>query len=167
MKSPIERPKILPIFSQILDGVEAAHGQNVIHRDLKPENILFDRASETPVIADFGIAHFEEEDLFTAVETNDGRRLANFEYAAPEQCKRGKRVDHRADIYALGLILNEMFTAALARGTNYKTIASVAPQYGYLDELVSRMLCNDPADRPQTVAVVKEEIDSVRPYDAE
>ena len=92
MKSAIEHQKILPIFSQILDGVEAAHLQKVIHRDLKPENILFDQASETPIIGDFGIAHFEEEDLITAVETQDGRRLANFDYAAPEQCKRGLQV---------------------------------------------------------------------------
>jgi serine/threonine protein kinase len=155
IRNPIEHQKVLPVFSQILDGVEAAHLQRVIHRDLKPENILFDQASETPVIADFGIAHFEEEDLLTAVETNDRGRLANFEYAAPEQCKRGQRVDHRADIYALGLILNEMFTGAVARGTNFKTITSIAPQYSYLDELVSQMLCNNPTDRPQTVGAVK------------
>jgi serine/threonine protein kinase len=158
MRSRIEHQKILPIFSQILDGVEAAHLQNVIHRDLKPENILFAHATETPVVADFGIAHFEEENLITAVETNDGRRLANFEYAAPEQCKRGQHVDHRADIYALGLILNEMFTGGLARGTKYRTIASVAPQYGYLDEIIAQMLSNDPADRQQTVGAVKEQL---------
>lgn len=158
MKNPIEHQKILPIFSQILDGIEAAHLQNVIHRDLKPENILFDRDSATPVIADFGIAHFEEEDLITAVETKDGRRLANFDYAAPEQCKRGLKVDHRADIYALGLILNEMFTGALARGTNYKTIASVAADYSYVDTVVSQMLCSNASDRPQNIEAIKRQL---------
>ena len=156
MKSVIEHQKILPIFSQILDGVEAAHLQNVIHRDLKPENILFDHASETAVIADFGIAHFEEEELITAVETKDGFKLANFQYAAPEQRMRRQTVDHRADIYALGLILNEMFTNTLALGTNHKSIASVALQYSYLDEIVSQMLRSDPSDRPNIDAVKRQ-----------
>lgn len=53
MKSGIKPDRVLPIFSQILDGVEAAHLQKVIHRDLKPENILFDDKSEMLVIADF------------------------------------------------------------------------------------------------------------------
>ena len=90
MKSGIKPDKILPMFSQMLDGVEAAHLKKVIHRDLKPENILFDHDSERPIIADFGIAHFEEENLVTIVETRDGSRLANFQYAAPEQCMRGQ-----------------------------------------------------------------------------
>lgn len=158
MNTSISPSKVLPIFSQILDGVEAAHLQRVIHRDLKPENILFDDSSETPVIGDFGIAHFEEEDLITAVETKDGFKLANFQYAAPEQRMRRQTVDHRADIYALGLILNEMFTGTLAQGTNYKTIASVAPEYSYLNEIVSQMISHDPSDRPQTIGEVKRQI---------
>jgi len=53
--------RVLPLFSQILDGVEAAHLQRVVHRDLKPENILYDRGNGRLAIADFGIAHFSEE----------------------------------------------------------------------------------------------------------
>ncbi|MBI3545002.1 MAG: serine/threonine protein kinase, partial [Gammaproteobacteria bacterium] len=94
----------LTTFEKILDGVEGAHKLGVIHRDLKPENILVNSKGKELVIADFGIATFEEEELFTAVETKDNARLANFQYAAPEQRVRGKPVDKRADIYALGLI---------------------------------------------------------------
>ena len=60
---------------------------------------------------------------------------------------RRQKVDHRADIYALGLILNELFSNTLALGTNHKTIDSVAPRYCYLDELISQMLCSDPPER--------------------
>src|SRR4030043_581398 len=95
----IPKDKVLPYFSNILDGIEAAHLQRITHRDLKPENILCDETKNNLVIADFGIAQFEEEELFTAVETKDSERLANFQYAAPEQRGRGQRVDHRADIY--------------------------------------------------------------------
>jgi serine/threonine protein kinase len=134
-------PNKAPVyFAQILDGVEAAHLLKVIHRDLKPENILYDEAQDRLLIADFGIAHFEEELLYTDVETAPNTRLANFQYAAPEQRSRGAQVDHRADIYALGLILNEMFTGMVPHGTGYKTIIRCHAAYGYLDEIVSSML---------------------------
>ncbi|GAI75838.1 unnamed protein product, partial [marine sediment metagenome] len=107
LKAGISPDKVLNYFAQILDGIEAAHIQGVVHRDLKPENILYATDDDHLVIADFGIAHFEEDELYTAVETKDSARLANFQYAAPEQRSRGIEPDQRADIYALGLILNE------------------------------------------------------------
>ena len=71
LREGINQGKIMPYFGQILDGVEAAHLSNVVHRDLKPENILFDKEKDTIVIADFGIARFQEDQLITAVETKD------------------------------------------------------------------------------------------------
>lgn len=115
LEQRIAPTRTLPLFSQILDGVEAAHLLGVIHRDLKPENILYDPSRDRLVVADFGIAHFEEELLATAVATKAGERLANLSYSAPEQRTRGAKVDQRADIYALGLILNEMFTGGRPR----------------------------------------------------
>jgi serine/threonine protein kinase len=96
---------VLPYFGQLLDGVEAAHLHKVIHRDLKPENVLYDAASDRLVIAAFGVARFEEETLYTLIETMPNTRLATFLYSAPEQRVRGGKVDQGADIYALGLIL--------------------------------------------------------------
>jgi serine/threonine protein kinase len=82
----------------------------VNHRDLKPENILYHMESNTLGVADFGIARFRQEDLITAVKTGPQEKLANFVYAAPEQRFAGRPVDLRADIYALRLIMNEMYT---------------------------------------------------------
>lgn len=158
LKTGISGEKALYYFAQLLDGVEAAHLQKVIHRDLKPENILYDEAKDRLVIADFGIARFEEEELYTIVETSPNTRLANFQYAAPEQRNRGVNVDHRADIYALGLILNELFTGMIPYGTEYKTISSVAPDHSYLDEIVAAMLRQSVEERPDSIDRIKQQL---------
>jgi serine/threonine protein kinase len=158
MKQRISPERVLPLFSQILDGVEAAHLKGVCHRDLKPENILFESKSETLVIADFGIAAFREEELYTAVETARQDRLANFLYAAPEQRERGKEVDYRADIFALGLILNEMFTGAVPHGAGFKLVANASQEYSYLDDIVQAMIQQDKEQRPASIEEVKRKI---------
>lgn len=158
IKSGILPEKVLNYFGQMLDGVEAAHMQGVVHRDLKPENILHMAAEDRLIIADFGIAHFEEDDLYTAVETKDTARLANFQYAAPEQRSRGADQNTYCDIYALGLMLNEMFTSEIPSGTGYKTIATVAPEYEYLDDIVEKMLRQSPQDRPDTIEEIKNQL---------
>lgn len=144
---------VVPIFSQILDGVEAAHFNGAFHRDLKPENILIDEAGSSIVVADFGIARFDQALMETSVKTRLGTRTGNFPYAAPEQRERGANVEGPADIYALGLVLNEMFTGRLAHGQEYVEIGSVAPPFAYLDELVNEMLRQDPAGRPDFAEV--------------
>lgn len=154
----IKPESIIVFFSQILDGVEAAHMSKVWHRDLKPENILYDQHSNRLVVADFGIAHFEEEDIFTAVETKATDRLANFHYSAPEQRVRNSKVDNRADIFALGLILNEMFTGEVLQGAGHKRIADVAPDYSYLDGIVEMMSQQNPVNRPESIEKIKIEL---------
>lgn len=156
LKKRIPPKSVLPYFSQILHGAEAAHLLGVWHRDLKPENILFSAPEDRLVIADFGVAHFEEEELLTAVETKSQDRLANFEYAAPEQRRRGGAVDSKADIYALGLMLSEMFTARVPHGTGFRKVSEVAPAFEYVDGLVELMLRHDPAARPSIEEVKRE-----------
>jgi serine/threonine protein kinase len=158
MNTSLSHDDIPVLFGDILDGVEAAHLQGVIHRDLKPENLLVGMPERRIVVADFGVAHFEEEDLLTAVKTRAGDRLANYRYSAPEQRALGRPVDHRADLFALGLILNEMFTGQVPQGSDYKLIRSVAPQFGYLDEIIERMIRQDPERRPASLAVVKDQM---------
>lgn len=157
MQDGIKQDHVVRVFSDILDGVEAAHLQGVIHRDLKPENLLV-TVEKRIVVADFGIAHFREEDLLTAVETRATDKLANYKYSAPEQRTAGAVVDQRADVFALGYILNEMFTGDVPHGAGYKRIADVAPNYGYLDPIVDAMIQQAPANRPASIAKVKEDL---------
>ena len=155
MDPKISADEVLPKFSQILDGVDASHLRGVWHRDLKPENILYDHSKDLLIVADFGIAHFAEAQLATFVVTKPKAKLANFQYAAPEQRMKERRIDHRADIYALGLILNEMFTGEIIQGTGYKTISYVAPDFSYLDQLVEQMVQQNPDARPSSINEVK------------
>src|SRR2546422_7130384 len=162
MNEGIPHERVWPLFSEILDGVEAAHLKKVWHRDLKPENVLCGTEGESLVVADFGIAHFGEEELLTAVETGARDRLANFQYAAPEQRARGREVDQRADIYALGLILNEGFTGHVPQGTGFKRIIEVAPQFAYLDDIVDRMVQQSPENRPSSIDEIRRNLQAIR-----
>jgi len=153
---------VLTFFSQILDGSEAAHLKGVVHRDLKPENILWDKNANTLAIGDFGIASFTDDVVATLVETAPTQRLANFQYAAPEQRTVGKPVTTTADIYALGLILNEMFTGSVPTGTDYRIIGHVSKDLEFLDPIVARMLKQAPGERPGSIAEVKTFIQKYR-----
>ncbi len=158
MNKGIPHSRVLLLFSQMLDGIEAAHLLEIIHRDVKPENFLYEPDRELLLVADFGIAHFREDMLATAVATKATAKMANLGYSAPEQRTKGAPVDHRSDIYALGLILNEMFTGLVPHGAGYKTIASVAPDYAYLDPLVERMIQQSSEARPLKLEEVKKDL---------
>jgi hypothetical protein len=106
-------------------------------------------------VADFGIARFTEDQLHTLVETTAASRLANFQYAAPEQRVPGQQVGQPADIYALGLMLNELFTGAVPHGTEYRRIENVAEKYGFLDAVVAQMIRQAPNERPGSIAEIK------------
>lgn len=154
----IRHDDVLPKFSQIIDGVEAAHLLEVWHRDLKPENILYDEVNDTLIISDFGIAHFAEPELATIIKTKLKSRLANFQYSAPEQRRPGKQVDHRTDIFSLGLILNEMFTRQIIQGDGYNKIESVVSKFSYLDPIVAHMVQQDIKARPNSLDDIKKEL---------
>jgi len=153
--SGMKPDEALYLFGQVLDGIEAAHRVNVIHRDLKPENILVNTQSKIVVVGDFGIAHFSEEELITAVETRAADRLANFVYAAPEQRIRGGAVDASTDIYALGLILNEIFTSSVPQGTGFRHIGDVVPALSYLDQVVDRAVRNNQNERFRSIGELR------------
>lgn len=149
--------KELDYIKAILYGLIYAHDLGIIHRDIKPENILINSNVDI-VIADFGIAKFSLEQQKTEIETKLGSRMANFHYSAPEQKTKGFIVDHRADIYAVGLIINEIFTGTVPIGTDYKTISKVYPQYEYLDSIVNKMIKQSPNDRYKNINEILKDI---------
>ncbi|MBI2933826.1 MAG: serine/threonine protein kinase [Planctomycetes bacterium] len=108
-------PQALHMVPKLCDALEYAHAQGVIHRDIKPENILLDRAGE-PKIADFGIARILRGDRGPLTLTRTSAILGTPDYMAPEQRENTKDVDHRADIYSLGVVLYEMLTGQLPVG---------------------------------------------------
>ncbi|WP_346894211.1 serine/threonine-protein kinase [uncultured Roseibium sp.] len=162
MNAGVEFEALLSLFHGILDGVEAAHLKGVIHRDIKPENILVDENTGTPAIADFGISSFTDDIVSTLVDTDPKQKLANFVYAAPEQRAQGREVRLTADIYALGLILNELFTGDVPFGTEYRSITDVHPDYKFLDEVVGRMIRQDPGKRYASIGELKKAISLYR-----
>jgi serine/threonine protein kinase len=156
MKNGIVPNQVPGVLHQIALALEFAHQREVVHRDLKPENILCNSDLTTVIVADFGIAHFHANLLVAAVHTTEHERLANFAYAAPEQRAGGKIVGTAADIWALGLIVNELFTGQMPLGREHPLISSIAPEYTYLDRIVNEMLRHAPQDRPS--------VSNLKPY---
>lgn len=150
MKDGISPDQSMKTFADVCKGLAFAHSKGCIHRDLKPENILFDGKNHY-IIADFGIAHFQDSDKFTTVETKESSRLANFSYHAPEQIENSGSITAATDIFALGLILNEMFTGKIPSGDNYKKISEVNTDFTFLDKVVQKMLSQNPNDRYQNI----------------
>lgn len=132
MKEGIEPATSLSIIMSVLNGISFAHQSGIIHRDIKPENILLDD-NMNPVICDFGIAHFSDEALIASIETRVGDRLANFVYAAPEQRNKSKEITPAADLYAIGLIINELYTNQVPQASDYAKITDFSEDYGFLD----------------------------------
>lgn len=147
IKLGIAPANAIMIFEGLIEGLYFAHKFGTIHRDIKPENIMFAAESFEPIICDFGIAHFAENELITAIETKASDRMANFQYAAPEQRIKGGKISPQTDVYATALILNEMFTHQIPQAAGYTTIASVIPEYAFLDTLFSDMYKQNAIER--------------------
>jgi serine/threonine-protein kinase len=105
---PLSTQRVLTLAGQVADALRAAHKAGIIHRDLKPSNILL-REDGTAVVTDLGIAAMQEA---SARLTRTGHVMGTPYYMSPEQAT-GKPVDGRADIYALGVILYEMFSGTV------------------------------------------------------
>jgi eukaryotic-like serine/threonine-protein kinase len=161
-------PRLTHIFRQLLEGLIAAHEQGVIHRDLKPQNIMLD-ASDHVFVTDFGLAKSLEQSGMTQTGVIVGTPY----YMSPEQVK-GAPIDHRSDIFSLGVILYQMSTGQLpfTGSSPYEVMAQrlhATPQPAaslnpdlpaHLRKILERCMAIDPAARYQTVADILQDLDA-------
>jgi tRNA A-37 threonylcarbamoyl transferase component Bud32 len=148
----------LRIVPQVCDALQYAHDEGVVHRDIKPENILLDRRGRVK-IADFGLAKIVGLPPAYRALTASREVMGTLYYMAPEQTTGSRAVDHRADIYSLGVVFYEMLTGELPLGRfappSHK--ARIDPR---LDAVVLRALIREPEQRYQDAAELKKDVEA-------
>ena len=177
---PIDLPAACGIIEPVLRALSAVHEKGIIHRDLKPENIFLEYASgETPAVKliDFGVSKFSQGKE-AAQLTLTGTFIGTPAYMSPEQARARYNVDHRTDLYALGVILYEMLTGELPyQGDHYNDMLanmltseprppnSVYPDFPKEAEpLIMQMLEKSPKDRPSSA---NEALEAIRALSSE
>jgi hypothetical protein len=146
----------LAIVPQICDALQYAHEHGVVHRDIKPENVLLDKTGRVKV-ADFGLAKLMDHAPADATLTGAGQVMGTPHYMAPEQWERPKDVDHRADIYSLGVVFYEMLTGELPIG-RFEVPSHKSAVDARIDEIVMRTLAKEREARYQHVDEVKTDV---------
>ncbi|MFA7342664.1 MAG: DUF4019 domain-containing protein [Terrimicrobiaceae bacterium] len=162
----LEPKQALAIVPEICDALQFAHDHGIVHRDIKPENILLDRLGRVKV-ADFGLAKLvgvgEEAgagEPSGAALTEAGKVMGTPSYMAPEQTGHPGEVDHRADIYALGVVFYQMLTGELP-GKSLEPPSRKVQIDVRLDEIVLRALEKEPERRYQQASVFKTQVETV------
>ncbi len=149
----------LAIVPQICDALQFAHDEGIVHRDIKPENILIDKRGRVK-IADFGLARILGRDHAVDTLTATHQVMGTLKYMAPEQMEGAHAVDHRADIYSLGVVFYEMLTGELPLGRFAPPSKKVQVDVR-LDEVVLRALEKEPEYRYQSATAVKADVESI------
>ncbi len=150
----------LAIVPQICEALQYAHDQGITHRDIKPANILIDKRGVVK-IADFGLAKMitgTEESLMTGL-TQTGTAMGTPHYMAPEQWEHPQQVDHRADIYALGVVFYEMLTGERPAGVFEPPSKKTKPPVDKkLDGVVMRAMDKNPDRRYQQAGQIGDDV---------
>jgi tRNA A-37 threonylcarbamoyl transferase component Bud32 len=149
----------LAVIPQICDALQYAHEEGVVHRDIKPENILLDSKGRVK-IADFGLAKLLNRPRAAFTLTGSQQVMGTLDYMAPEQRLRPQEVDHRADIYSLGVVFYEMLTGELPLG-RFEPPSHKVRVDARLDEIVFRALEREPGRRYQRASHVKMDVESL------
>jgi polar amino acid transport system substrate-binding protein len=146
------------VVRQVLGALAFAHEQGVVHRDIKPENILLTARGMAKVV-DFGLAKLLARAPAELSLTSTQQVLGTWSYMAPEQLERPQEVDHRADIYSTGMVLYELLTGELPRGSFVPPSAksAVDPR---VDQAVLRALAREPERRYQRAADMARDLEA-------
>ncbi|MGC4017762.1 MAG: serine/threonine-protein kinase [Luteolibacter sp.] len=152
--------RALGLIPDLCGALQFAHDHGVHHRDIKPENILLDTKGRVK-IADFGIARLAAEDPRDVTLTLTGSALGSTAYMAPEQIEHPDDVDHRADIYSLGVVFYEMLTGGLPLG-RFPAPSEKSNSDPRLDEVIFRALEKERERRYQSAGEVKSGVEGYR-----
>ncbi len=163
-KGKLAPRQALALVPQICDALQYAHDEGVVHRDIKPENVLLDKKGRIKV-ADFGLAKILGQDASGDALTGSRHVMGTPHYMAPEQLEHPREVDHRADIYSLGVVFYEMLTGELPLGRFAPPSRKVQVDVR-LDEVVLRALEKEPERRYQHASELKSDIGEIRPTEA-
>ena len=150
----------LAIVGQLCDALQFAHDEGVVHRDIKPENILIDKRGRVK-IADFGLARLLGQSPTMPTLTGTHQLMGTPAYMAPEQIEGLPGIDHRADIYSMGVVFYELLTGELPLG-GFPPPSERAETDVRLDEVVLRTLAREPDRRYQQASEVKTDMETVR-----
>lgn len=155
--NPTEAMAIVP---QLCDALQYAHDRGVVHRDIKPENVLLSQDGQVK-IADFGLAKLTNANANQFTLTQTQQVMGTLNYMAPEQREKPVDVDHRADIYSLGVLIYELLTGELPLG-RFAPPSNKAQIDARLDDLVMRALEKEPELRFQQISELKTGIEQLR-----
>ena len=150
----------LAIVGQLCDALQFAHDEGVVHRDIKPENILIDKRGRVK-IADFGLARLLGQSPTMPTLTRTHQLMGTPAYMAPEQIEGLPGIDHRADIYSMGVVFYELLTGELPLG-RFSPPSERAETDVRLDEVVLRTLAREPDRRYQQASQVKTDVEALR-----
>jgi len=163
--------EIINITTQICEGLSKAHEAGIIHRDIKPQNILIDKDGRVKIL-DFGLAKLRvEANGYSPSITKIGTTMGTTNYMSPEQAM-GKEIDHRTDIWSLGVILYEMITGQLPFKGDYEqaviysiinedpeSLLNIKPKLpAELNQIIIKTMEKNPRQRYQNIDEIKTDL---------